>query len=356
MKKIALTGGGTAGHVNPNIALIPFLMERGYEIIYIGTADGIEKKLIDAVGIKYYAIKAGKLRRYLDWKNVTDIFKTISGVGEAAKILKKERVDVVFSKGGFVGVPVVLGAKLNRIPVVIHESDYTPGLANKLAIPFAKRVCVTFPETVKFIGEQKATLTGNPIRPALFQGDRGRGLSLCGFDEKKPVLLVIGGSLGSKIINDTVRAALPELLQRYQIIHICGKGHLAPECDRLQGYRQFEYVDAELPDYFKAAEMVISRAGANAVCEFLAIRMPCLLIPLSKNASRGDQILNAASFARRGYSAVLQEEDLTRETLLEQVAQLYKERERYIASMSKVAENNAIEKVLAVIAGVEKGK
>ena len=192
MKKIVLTGGGTAGHVTPNIALIPELKKAGYEIYYIGSYEGIEKKLIEKLGIPYYGISSGKLRRYIDLKNISDPFKVLKGFAQARKLLKKIKPDVVFSKGGFVSVPVVVAAKSRKIPCIIHESDMTPGLANKICIPCAVRVCTNFPETLKHLPAEKAVLTGSPIREELFKGDKEKGLKFCGFDNSKPVILIIG--------------------------------------------------------------------------------------------------------------------------------------------------------------------
>ena len=226
MKKIILTGGGTAGHVTPNLALIPSLQELDYEIHYIGSYQGIERKLIEGAGIPYDGISSGKLRRYFDIKNFSDPLRVVKGYGEALRLMKKYKPDVVFSKGGFVAVPVVLAAKHYRIPTIIHESDMTPGLANKLCIPSAKKVCCNFPETLKYLPEDKAVLTGSPIRAELLQGDRLSGLQYAHLSADKPVILIIGGSLGSVTVNNAVRSLLPRLLPDYQVVHICGKGNL----------------------------------------------------------------------------------------------------------------------------------
>ena len=295
MKHIVLTGGGTAGHVTPNIALIPKLKEAGYKISYIGSYDGMERKLIEDLGIPYYGISSGKLRRYFDPKNFSDPFRVVKGYFEAKKLLKKLKPNVVFSKGGFVSVPVVLAAKACKVPALIHESDMTPGLANKLCIPSAATVCCNFPETVKCLPENKAVLTGTPIRQELLSGDAREGLKFCGFNAAKPVILVIGGSLGSVAVNNAVRSILPELLKDFQVIHLCGKDKLDASLNGTEGYVQFEYIKDELPDLFAAADLIISRAGANAICEISALAKPNILIPLSANASRGDQILNAVT-------------------------------------------------------------
>ena len=213
MKKIDLTGGGTAGHVTPNIALIPALKEAGYEVAYVGSYNGIEKTLMGDLGIPYTGIATGKFRRYLDIKNFTDPFRIMKGFGEAKKYLKQYKPDVVFSKGGFVSVPVVRAAASLGIPCIIHESDMSPGLANKLCYGSASVICCNFPETVSSLPQKKAVLTGTPIRAELFTGDAEKGRELCGFTDDKPVLMVTGGSLGAVTVNQAVRDALPVLLQ-----------------------------------------------------------------------------------------------------------------------------------------------
>ena len=350
MKHIVLTGGGTAGHVTPNIALIPRLKELGYEISYIGSYDGIEKKLIEEMNIPYYGISSGKLRRYFDLKNFTDPFRVLKGFGEAKKLLKQLKPDVVFSKGGFVTVPVVIAAGRRKIPTIIHESDMTPGLANKLCIPVARKVCCNFPETMKYLPAEKAVLTGSPIRRELFTGNAEASIRYCGFpDHNKPVLLVVGGSSGSKVINEAVRKVLPELLEQFYVIHLCGKGNLDEQLKGIIGYAQFEYASAELTDMFALADMAISRAGANSICELLALHKPNILIPLSAAASRGDQILNAKSFAKQGFSYVLEEEQLTDKTLLSAVKEVYENREKYKKAMSESGQMDSIGTIINLI-------
>lgn len=354
MKKIVLTGGGTAGHVTPNIALIPSLKREGYEVHYIGSYDGMERKLIEDLGIPYYGISSGKLRRYFDPKNFSDPFKVIKGYFEAKKLLKKLKPDVIFSKGGFVTVPVVFAGKHNKIPVIIHESDMTPGLANKLSIPSASKVCANFPETLKYLPADKAVLAGTPIRSELFSGNKIKGLDFCGFSSNKPVILVIGGSLGSAVLNENVRAILPELLNTYQIIHLCGKDKTDQNLQGTKGYIQFEYIKEELSDLLAAADLVISRAGANSIFELLALKKPNILIPLSAASSRGDQILNAESFAKQGYSYVLKEEDLTKDSLLTAIETVTKERNSYLEAMSKSTLNNSIDTIVKLIKDTSK--
>ena len=349
MKKIVLTGGGTAGHVTPNIALLPALQAAGYEIAYVGSYEGIEKKLIADFNIPYTGISTGKFRRYLDPKNFSDPFRVMKGFVEARNYLKNYQPDVVFSKGGFVSVPVVRAAASLHIPCIIHESDMTPGLANKLCIPVAEKVCCNFPETMKNIPADKAVLTGSPIRAELAQGSRLAGLNMCGFTANKPVIMVIGGSLGAANVNKAVRDALPKLLEDFQVVHLCGKDKIDNLLLNTPGYKQFEYIKAELKDIFAMADVVISRAGANAICEISALKKPNLLIPLSANASRGDQILNARSFERLGYSKVLEEEEITNEKLLQTIRDLYKNREQYIEAMSKSSQMDSIGKIVGML-------
>lgn len=349
MKRIILTGGGTAGHVTPNIALLPRLRELQYDIHYIGSYNGIEKELIEQFGIPYHGISSGKLRRYFSVQNFTDPFRVLKGFGEAKKLIRLLKPDVIFSKGGFVSVPVVVAGKQCKVPVIIHESDMTPGLANKLSIPSAVKVCCNFPETVELLPSDKAVLTGSPIRQELLEGDAEKARDFTGFTSDKPVILVIGGSLGAVAVNNAVRSNLPELLKDFQIIHLCGRGKLDPTLNNLNGYVQYEYIKDELKDLFALTDIVISRAGANAICELLALHKPNLLIPLSANASRGDQILNARSFERQGFSMVLEEEDITNEKFLSCVHTLYENRHQYIEAMSKSHQQNSIDTIIDLI-------
>lgn len=349
MKRIILTGGGTAGHVTPNIALLPRLKELGYDIQYIGSYTGIEKELIEPFGIPYHGISSGKLRRYFSVQNFTDPFRVLKGFREAHKLIRQLKPDVIFSKGGFVSVPVVLAGKRCKVPVIIHESDMTPGLANKIAIPSAAKVCCNFPETLKSLPEGKAVLTGSPIRQELLSGNKIAAMDMCHFTSDKPVILIIGGSLGAVAVNNAVREALPELLKDFQIIHLCGKGKMDESLKDVEGYCQFEYIKNELRNLFALADIVISRAGANAICELLALHKPNLLIPLSANASRGDQILNARSFERQGFSLVLEEEQLTKETLLAAVKNLYENRTTFINSMKNSGQQDSIGTIIKLI-------
>ena len=426
-RKIVRTGGGTAGHVTPNIALLPSLREAGYEIAYVGSEDGIEKELMLDCGVSYIGVPTGKLRRYFDLKNFTDPFRVIKGFSEARKFLKSYKPDVVFSKGGFVSVPVVRAAASLRIPCVIHESDMTPGLANKLCYSAAAKICCNFPETMEKLPGKKAVLTGTPIRAELFSGDREEGLRICGFakdavisaaeasapkasasetpasetcaaktsaseavsaastdssenvpgivpeiipdivpeiapeiapdivpDTGKPVLMIMGGSQGAQSVNEAVRKHLDELLRDFRVIHLCGAGKYDASLDNVEGYRQFEYVKDDLKHLFAAADVIVSRAGANAIFEILALQKPNLLIPLSVG-TRGDQILNARSFEAQGFSKVLvesEEEGVLDKKLVSTVRALYSEREKYIAAMAGAGQQNAIPTILDLLDGL----
>lgn len=349
IKKIVLTGGGSAGHVTPNIALIPALKKAGYEIYYIGSYNGIEKKLIEDYNIPYFGIATGKLRRYFDPKNFSDPFRVLKGFTEAVKLLKRIKPDVVFSKGGFVSVPVVRAAGALKIPYLVHESDMTPGLANKLSMSGAKKICCNFPETMRLLPADKAVLTGTPIREELGRGDKEVGKELCGFEDDKPVLMVIGGSLGAQSVNETVRYALPRLLPYFNVVHICGKEKMDNLKLTVPGYKQFEYVKNELKDIFAMADIVVSRAGANSICELLALKKPNILIPLSTKSSRGDQMLNARSFEQQGFSLVIDNDDLDEDILVETIDDLYKNREKFIENMNKSNLHSATNTIVKLI-------
>lgn len=347
--KIIMTGGGSAGHVTPNLALIPKLKEKNFEIKYIGGKEGIEKSIITKEGIEYYSISTGKLRRYFDIKNFSDPFKVVAGIFQCISIMRNEKPNIVFSKGGFVAVPVVIAAYLNKIPVVSHESDMTPGLANKISTPYIDKLCVTFPESLKHIKGNKGIVTGTPIRSELFKGSREKCLKINDFKGIKPILLIIGGSLGSQIINNEIRDNLDELLRTFDIIHLCGKGNFDDALKYKSGYRQYEYVDEELPHFMVGCHMVISRAGANSIFEILALKKPNILIPLSKKASRGDQVLNAESFEKSGYSLVIQEEMLKPGVLLQSIKNVYREKDKYIQAMEKSKSKNGTDNIIEVI-------
>jgi len=333
MKRIILTGGGTAGHVMPHLALIPVLQKQGWEIHYIGTENGIERSIIEPLNIPYHGISAGKLRRYRDPRNLTDPLKVIKGVAQAAALMRKLKPAVVFSKGGFVSVPVSYGAALCGVPVILHESDLSSGLANKLCIPFAKALCTTFPETAQEIGK-KAVPSGTPMRPSLFEGDAQRAREIFGLNAGKPVLMITGGSLGAQALNEAVRGALDQL-KDFEILHLCGKGNLDPALEGRSGYVQKEFLLNEMADAYALADVVLSRAGSNTIHELLALAKPNILVPYPATASRGDQIQNAQSFEKRGFSVVIDQKDLTVQTLTQAVQKVYENRAQYRSAMEQ---------------------
>jgi len=350
MKRIILTGGGTAGHVTPNLALLPSLKTEEYDVQYIGSYAGMEKSLVEDYGIPYHGISSGKLRRYFDLKNFSDPFRVIKGFFEAKKLMKTLKPDIVFSKGGFVSVPVVIAAKQSGVPVIIHESDMTPGLANKLSFSSAVKICCNFPETLDKLPEDKAVLTGSPIRAELMLGDASKAEEICNFTEDKPVIMVVGGSLGATSVNNIIRAILPRLTEKFNVLHLCGKGKLDESLVGTTGYFQMEYAKDEMKDLFALSELVVSRAGANAICELLALHKPNILIPLPASASRGDQLLNAESFRKQGFSVVLDEDkDLTEDSLFEAICDTYENRDKYTQTMIASGQGSGVLKVMELI-------
>ncbi|MEN8699879.1 undecaprenyldiphospho-muramoylpentapeptide beta-N-acetylglucosaminyltransferase [Bacillus infantis] len=345
-KTLVLTGGGSAGHVTPNMALIKELEGEDVDIHYIGSREGIEKELISGLSIPYHSISSGKLRRYADFENVKDMFRVAKGCSEALLILKKLKPALVFSKGGFVSVPVIMAAKLLRIPIFIHESDLTPGLANRISKNFASKIYTSFEETLQYLPTGKARAIGSPIRREILSGIKEKGLEFLGFNKSRPVLAIMGGSLGAKKINEAVRQELDQIGGQFQIVHLCGKGNLDPALEGRPGYRQFEFLNSELSDVLACTDMMITRGGSNAIFEFLALRIPMLIIPLSKKQSRGDQILNAGSFEKKGYSLTLQEEELTAVSLAEHIGLLNSQRE----SIAKKKTESGMKDALSVMA------
>jgi len=352
-KRIVLTGGGTAGHVTPHLSLIPRLREMGYEIHYIGTS-GIEKQMIAKIpDIQYHEVKSGKLRRYFSWQNFIDPFKVLWGAVQSMAAIAKIKPDVCFSKGGFVSVPVVVGAWLCRVPTVCHESDLTPGLANRICTRFAKKVCTTFSECAKAIGA-KGVHTGTPLRPELFQGSRASGLALAGFDGSKPVLLMTGGSLGAQSVNKCLRESLPSLLPHMDVLHLCGKGNLDESLMDTKGYCQKEFLSEEMPDALAVADIVLSRAGSNTLSELLALQKPMLLVPYPLGASRGDQIQNAKSYASQGLARVLMQEDMTAQTMTDGLIKLLEQKEALLKALAEYPVKDGTDAVLQQIEDAQK--
>lgn len=347
---IIFTGGGSAGHVTPNIALIEYFHNMGWQIYYIGSAKGVERRIIESLGIPYYTIKTGKLRRYFSFRTFIEPLNIFIGIVQVYFLLRKFQSQLVFSKGGFVAFPVVVGAWLRNIPVIAHESDFSPGLANKLCYPFVNKLCVNFAETkTHFKKNKKVLFTGTPIRKELFNGNKSKGLALCGFTELKPVLLIIGGSLGSQNLNICVRNSLEMLSKNYQIIHLCGKGKIDAKLLDKIGYCQLEYANEELPHFFAASDVVISRAGANSVFEILALAKPHILIPLSKQYSRGDQIQNAKYFKEMGVSVVIDEEKLNSNLLCETIENVYEKKDEIIGKIYSLGIRSGTQNIVNTI-------
>lgn len=338
--KIAFTGGGTIGHVAVNMALIPKALEQNIECIYIGSKNGIEKETITKQfpDIKYFGISSGKLRRYFSVENAKDVFKVQKGIMDALIVLKKEKPDIVFSKGGFVAVPVTIAAKMLKIKTIIHESDVTPGLANKLALKFANKLYTTFEDTLNYVPREKSDYVGSIIRDDLFSGDEQKGYQITQFNKDKKVIMVMGGSLGSTVINKAVRENIDVLLDDYQIIHLVGRGNLDISLNR-QGYYQREFVSTDLMHLYKITDIMISRAGANAIFEFLALQKPMILIPLGKDQSRGDQIENANIFKTKGFAQVIDESDVNGQVLLKTLQKVENE---YSVIVDRMKDNKSI--------------
>lgn len=352
MKKILFTGGGTAGHITPNIALFDELKNQGYSIAYIGMKNSMEETLIKKEQVDFYSINGGKLRRYFDFKNFIDIFKIIIGFFQSLFIILRLKPHIVFSKGGFVSCPVVWSAWLLKIPVIVHESDISPGLANRLSFPFSKKICYSFPETYNNIPKNKEVFTGLPIRKTIFEGNRNIGLKICNFNNEKPIVLVFGGSLGSNFINNVIRNKLNTLLEYFQICHICGKSNLDKALINTKGYAQFEYTSDEFPHLLYMADIVIARAGATSIFEILSLCKPNILIPLTKKASRGDQILNARSFEKLGFSKVLYEENNF--DIKEQILEVFEKKEKYISAMKLSQNTNGTQNIIELITKLSK--
>lgn len=349
VKRIVFTGGGSAGHVTPNLSIAEEMIQEGYDVHYLGTKNGIENTIVPKEKINYHAVRAGKLRRYFSFQNFIDPFNVIIGTIQSYFILKKLKPALIFSKGGFVSVPVIIGGWLNKIPTIIHESDISPGLANRISIPFCKEICTSFEETLNHLPQKKSIFTGTPIRKKILEGSVNEGLRISGFNQKKPIILILGGSLGSEKLNKLIWDNLHTLLEDFQIIHLCGKGKLNTSLENLEGYIQYEYVDHELPHLLKITDLAISRAGANSIFEFISLKIPSLLIPLSKNVSRGDQILNAKYSTERGYSRMILEEELNEHLFLKNIYSMYEERQKFIDTFEQANIPNGKKEILSVI-------
>lgn len=335
-KKIIFTGGGSAGHVTLNLALIPIFLKQNWEVVYIGSYNGIERELLAKIPeVKYVPILTGKLRRYFSWQNFLDMIKIPFGMLQAIWIVFKQKPNIVFSKGGFVSFPVVFAAKVNKIKCVMHESDVTPGLANKMSLPFVSKFFTTFEDTIKYVKDKtKVDCIGPVLSDRLKNGSKENACKICCFETDKPIIMVIGGSLGAKSLNCAIRENLENLLEKYQIIHICGKGQVEQNI-KGKGYKQFDYVSEELKDFMAASDVVVSRAGSNSIFELLSLNKPMVLVPLSGTSSRGEQMLNAKSFQSKGYCEIVADDKLGQEDLLlKTIDDVYQNKNKYIANMT----------------------
>ncbi len=350
MKRLVLfTGGGSAGHVVANLALIAALKDRGYRVSYVGSYRGIERELITRQQIPYMPIATGKWRRYFSYQNFLDLFKVLFGIGQSLFLLLKQRPQLVFSKGGFVGFPVVVAAKLLRIPVIVHEADLTPGLANRLSFFLADKICINFNETLKYLkNRDKVVVTGLPLRHELFSGNAKRGLKFCGFTADKPLLLVFGGSLGAAKINEAIRALLPKILKFYNVAHVCGADDVDNSL-QFKGYCMFSYVHEEFYDLLTAASLVVARAGANTICELIALQKPSILLPLGSTISRGDQILNARYSVEHGVSQMILDDELSPERLWREINNVRDHLEEMKSACKKLAFPNATTTITNII-------
>ncbi|MDO4814538.1 MAG: undecaprenyldiphospho-muramoylpentapeptide beta-N-acetylglucosaminyltransferase [Gemella sp.] len=341
MKKIIFTGGGSAGHVSVNVALIPEFQKNRFETKYIGSKSGIEKEMISKIdNTNYYSISSGKLRRYFDWQNFTDPFRVIKGIVDSLLILKKEKPDLVFSKGGFVSVPVCIAARLLSIPTVLHESDLTPGLANKINIKFSNHIFTTFEDTLRYLPAGKASLIGAVVRNEIYSGNADKAYELTKFSKDKQVILVMGGSLGARSINEFIWNNIDALTSKFQIVHITGKGQLNKEINN-NSYVQYEFINEELFDIFKITDFTISRAGSNSIYEFLALNIPSILIPLGTNQSRGDQLENAKYFKSKGFAEIILEENIS-ELSVDYLEEFTKNLPKYINTMKLYKEEKKV--------------
>ena len=311
-KRIAFTGGGTAGHVFPGLAVYRALesellrREWAADLYWIGGRRGMEGPLLKDHAVRFHGIPTGKLRRYFSLRNLIDPFKVVAGFFAALFLFLRERPDLLFSKGGFVAVPPVLAAGLLKIPVFIHESDTDPGLATRITSRIAEKIFVAYEETRDQFPpplRDKVVVTGNPVRKEILEGDRARGREALGIREDELLLLVLGGSQGALQVNDLIRTLAPELVKSSRILH--QMGDLTYKESNLEGYDTRRFIGAELPDTLAAADLVVSRAGAGTLWELASLGKPMVLIPLGSGSSRGDQLKNAEMLEKKGAARVL---------------------------------------------------
>lgn len=351
-KVIVFTGGGTAGHVTPNIALIEKFHESGWNIHYIGSRDGIEKNIISNIPFAfYYAIHCDKIRRYFSWRHFLAPYRIMLGLFQSFFILRRIRPSIIFSKGGYVSFPVCVAAKLLGISVIVHESDLSPGLANQVSFPFARLIFVSMEKTVEsFKNPKNVIVSGSPVRSSFAKASKDKGLRLLDFAEEKPILLVFGGGLGSEFLNKAVHDLLPKIHKDYNIVHLTGKDKSDTSLNgQYENYRQFEYLHDEFADVLAASDFVIARAGANSIYEVMLMEKPAILVPLSLAASRGDQMQNALYFQSVGAAIVMKEEELSAEFVMIRLIFLQRHKENIIENIKKLNLKNGTEEIFRLI-------
>lgn len=346
MASIVLTGGGTAGHCTPHLAILPYLKKDFDNIYYVGSENGIEKEIIKNTDIPYFSVTCAKLNRNLNAKNLFIPFKVAKGIFQAGKILDRIKPDVVFSKGGYVSLPTVVAAKQRNVPVIAHESDYTMGLANKISAKFCKKILTSFPSTAKEI--KNGEFVGPPLRKSLFAPSKSDVVGNFGFSGERPILLVTGGSQGAKALNDVVCKALPELTAKYDVIHLCGKNNLMQNPPK-KGYYQAEFLN-KIENAFACATVCVTRAGSNTLFELMSLKTPCVLVPLPKGASRGDQILNASYFQQKGLAYVISQENLTEDSLIFAIDSVFANRYNLKRNFEKYPIKDASRQISRIIA------
>jgi len=341
MKKIVLCGGGTAGHIYPALALVDDLKK--FEIHYIGS-NGIEKEILkNYQNIVFHEIPSVKLQRKITVKNLLIPFKLFSAIKKAKQILSEIKPDIIFSKGGYVSLPVAFAGKKLGIKVISHESDLSMGLANKLILKKCDIMCTTFPQTMN--GHKKIVYTGQPLRKSVLSGNGNFVKNM--FPSSKPILLVIGGSQGAKFINEIVWANIDSLTKDFNVLHICGKGNKNRKIKN-ENYKQFEYV-SNIGDFYAGTSIAISRAGCGVISELKANKIPSLLIPLSKKCSRGDQVENAKLFSQYGYCEMLEEEEYTKNRFISLIRSIQTNKEKYVKNINKDKSPLANKKIIELI-------
>lgn len=344
--KILLTGGGTAGHVMPHLALMSDFRKYFKDIVYVGSISGMEKDIIKKQkDITYHEIVTTKFVRRKIWKNLLIPFKLIKAIHQSKKIIKQEQPSVVFSKGGYVSLPVVIASKRCKVPVVAHESDLEMGLANKLSKPYAKVICTTFEKTSERC--KKAIWTGSPIRKDMIKSKQ-EAMKNLDINTSLPILAITGGSLGSRFINNKIWDEIYNLTTEFYVLHLTGKNNINQKLLNIPNYKQIDFT-MDIGSVLSASDIIVSRAGSNTIFELAVMHKPMLLIPLPKGNSRGDQVDNAKYFNSQGFANFVTEEQLEKQTLKNHIMQTYKERNILISNLKKSGICPGNEKIIKII-------